>query len=205
MSFALFFFPSTQAPKLIRAPELGLTPTFNTWAQVTFLHMYMLTVRLRYFPPEYAPIWLQHLHDHFFYEAEHRMTIFHGLSSRTIRNKYLKDLYNQWLGVQGAYDEGLVRGDAVLAAAVWRNVFKADENVDWRDVALVVGFMRRGLRGLDRAKDQTIVGAMVRFGSPMSEMAVVEEPSAGLSEAFGAEDDDEMAKFVEEIKKAVKA
>lgn len=167
--------------------------------------MYLLTVRLRYFPPEFAPIWLQHLHDHFFYEAEHRMTIFHGLSSRTIRNKYLKDLYNQWLGVQGAYDEGLVRGDAVLAAAVWRNIFKADDDVDWTKVALVVGFMRRGLRGLDRAKDQTLVAAMIKFGSPMSEMAIVEEEAPELKEALSSMDEKDLAEFEEETTRATAA
>jgi len=162
--------------------------------------MYLLTVRIRYFPPDYAPLWLQHLHDHFFYEAEHRMTIFHGLSSRTIRNKYLKELYNQWRGVQGAYDEGLVKGDAVLGAAVWRNVFKGNEDVDWRRVALVVGFMRRGLRGLDRAHDRTVVGGLIKFGSPMSEMAVVEKHSKGIKEPFGTVDEDLLKKFIEQGK-----
>ncbi len=159
--------------------------------------MYLITVRLRYFPPEYAQTWLQHFHDHFFYEAEHRMTIFHGISSRSIRNRYLKDLYNQWRGVLGAYDEGLIKGDAVLATAVWRNIFKAKDDVDWRNVGLVVSFMRRALRALDRAHDRAIVGAMLKFGNPMSEMALVQKPSGGMKEPFGREDEEDLKRYLE--------
>lgn len=132
------------------------------------------------------------------------MTIFHDISSRGVRNRYLKELYNQWRGVQGAYDEGLIRGDAVLAAAVWRNIFKADDNVDWRHVALVVSFMRRSLAGLDRAKDQTIVGAMVKFGSPMSETAVVDEPSKLMDEPFGPRDEEDLQKLLKDLEDAPK-
>ena len=42
-----------------------------------------------------------------------------------------------------------MQGDAVLAGAVWRNLFKGDENVDWTKVAKVVAFMRKSLQELD--------------------------------------------------------
>ncbi|KAK5141201.1 Serine carboxypeptidase 3, partial [Cryomyces antarcticus] len=66
------------------------------------------------------------------------MATYHGMVARGTRNKYLKDLFIQWRGVLAAYDEGLIRGDAVMAAAVWRNVFKGDENVDAEKLALIV-------------------------------------------------------------------
>lgn len=162
------------------------------------LHMYLLTVRLRYFPQQYSTLWLQHLHDHFFYEAEHRMTIFHGISARGVRNKYLKDLYDQWRGVTAAYDEGLIRGDAVLAAAVWRNVFKAREDVDWTKVALVVSFMRRGLRALDKAQDRQIVGGLVRFASPGTEAAMVGAESEWMKKSFGPEDEEALQGYLKQ-------
>lgn len=37
----------------------------------------------------------------------------------------MKDMLEQYRGSVAAYDEGLVSGDAVLAAAIWRNVFGA--------------------------------------------------------------------------------
>ena len=148
---------------------LGLTPTFNTWAQITFLHMYLLTCRLRCFPPSHAPTWHQHLLDHFFYTAEDRMVTTHNIAVRSVRNKYLKDLFVQWRGLTAGYDEGIVRGDAVLATAVWRNVFKADENVDFRGVGEVVSYIRGVLKGLDEMPDESIAGGEVVFGSPGSE------------------------------------
>jgi len=168
------------------------------------LHMYIITVRLRYFPASYSGIWMQHLTDHFFYEAEHRMTIFHQMQSRGIRNRYLKGLFDQWRGVQGAYDEGLIRGDAVLAAAVWRNVFQGKDEVDWARVALVVSFMRRGISALDRASDKVVVGGLIRFGSPLAQGETVEENSEGMERPFSQEDEEAMAKFLEEIKMAKK-
>ncbi|KAL6717049.1 Serine carboxypeptidase 3 [Lecanora helva] len=160
---------------------LNLTPTFMTWAQITFLHMYLLTVRLRMFPPAHAPTWHQHLLDHFFYTAEERMVTTHNMAARSIRNKYLKDLFVQWRGLLAAYDEGLVRGDAVLATAVWRNVFKAGglkkgdaggaggNVVDWRGLGDVVSYMRGVLKGLEGIGDEKIATGEVEFGDPGTE------------------------------------
>ncbi|KAL2842955.1 hypothetical protein BJY01DRAFT_216144 [Aspergillus pseudoustus] len=130
--------------------ELGLMPTFSTWSQITFLHMYLLTVRLRALPSRDSfQTYSRHLIDHFSHNAEHRMDVLHGLTSRSIRNKFLKDLFIQWRGVLAAYDEGLIKGDAVLGAAVWRNLWKASytspdgKEIDWEKVACVVAYMRR--------------------------------------------------------------
>jgi hypothetical protein len=105
-------------------------PTFNSWAQVTMLHMYCLTARLRCFPAAHAPTWQQHLVDHFFHDAERRMAVAHRIVARSLRTRYLKDLHGQFRGALAAYDEGLCRGDAVLAAALWRNVLGAGANLD---------------------------------------------------------------------------
>ena len=135
--------------------------------------MYLITCRLRCFPPLNAPIWHQHLLDHFFYIAEERMVVTHNIAAKSIRNKYLKDLFVQWRGLQAGYDEGLVRGDAVLATAVWRNVFKANDDVDFRGVGQVVSYIRGGLKDLDEMSDESIAGGVVEFGSPGSERDVV--------------------------------
>lgn len=150
--------------------DLGLSPTFNTWAQVTFLHMYALTVRMRAFPAMHVSTWHQHLLDHFFYNAEERMISSHRISARSVRNKYLKDLFVQWRGLTAAYDEGLARGsDAVLATAVWRNVFKADEEIDLRSLGLVVSYLRGTLKGLESIEDESIAGGRVVFGDLASQ------------------------------------
>lgn len=144
--------------------DLGLIPTFSTWSQITFLHMYLLTVRLRALP-SYSSFqtYSRHLIDHFSHNAEHRMDVLHGFTSRTIRNKFLKDLFIQWRGVLAAYDEGLVKGDAVLGAAVWRNLWKASQNgpdgkeLDWSKIARVVAYMRRVTSELSRVNEADLI------------------------------------------------
>lgn len=147
--------------------DLGLLPTFSTWSQVTFLHMYLLTVRLRALPfPDSVRTHSRHLFDHFSHNAEHRMVVLHGLTSRPIRNKYLKDLFIQWRGILAAYDEGLVKGDAVLGAAVWRNIWKASptgpdgKEIDWTKVACVVSYMRRVLVELSKVEEADLIFAI---------------------------------------------
>ncbi|KAL8732031.1 MAG: hypothetical protein Q9166_002983 [cf. Caloplaca sp. 2 TL-2023] len=154
--------------------DLGLTPTFSVWAQITFLHMYILTVRLRAFPAAHAPSWHQHLLDHFFYSAEDRLSFEHNIQARSIRNKYLKDLFAQWRGLLAGYDEGLVKGDAVLATAVWRNVFGGREDVDLVGLGEVVSYMRGVLKGLDGMKDEVVADGEIEFGSPGSQRGLVE-------------------------------
>lgn len=164
--------------------DLGLPPTFSTWSQVTMLHMYFLSARFRCFEAHIAQPWQQHLLDHFFYDAENKMTINHGMHARGTRNKYLKDLFVQWRGVLAAYDEGLFKGDAVLAAAVWRNIFKANEEVDVRKLAQIVSYMRRTLKGLDGVPDETIMRAQLEFGSPASEISLVKQKSPMMDLPF---------------------
>lgn len=149
------------------------------------LHMYVLTTRIRCFPAAASPqTYLQHLLDHFFYDAENRMTVNHNMHARATRNRYLKDLFIQWRGLLVAYDEGLVKGDAVLAAAVWRNVFKGDEEVDVRKVAIVVSYLRRTLKGLEGVSDETLQMGEVVFGDPEREAVLVGQRSPMMSLPF---------------------
>jgi len=158
--------------------DLGLTPTFMNWAHISFIHMYMLQVRFRMLPKTHAPIWIQHLTNHAFYGAEDRLVIWHQLNSNSLRQKYLKDMFAQWRAVLLSYDEGLVKGDAVLAAAVWRNVFAGREDVDFEKLAQIVGYMRRELRRLDMASDEEVVNGQWKFsGDPSDEEKIVKMPS----------------------------
>lgn len=168
---------------------MGLDVTFNTWAQVVFLHMYLLTVRLRMFPAEHAGVWHQNLLDHFFYAAEDRMAVWHGMTARGVRNKYLKDLWLQWRGLLLSYDEGLIKGDAVLATAVWRNLFRGKEGVDVGDLAVVTAYMRRELAGLAGVGDEVLAEGRVVFGGPGEvARAVAGRESQWMRKSFSSED-----------------
>jgi cytochrome b pre-mRNA-processing protein 3 len=154
--------------------ELGLPPTFSTWSQVTMLYLYILFARLRCFPADAAQPWQQHLLDHFFGDAENRMIMNHNMQARGVRTRYLKDLFIQWRGLLAAYDEGLVKGDAVLAAAVWRNIFKANQDVDIRALAQIVAYTRRLSSHLDTISDEDfILGGLEFATNPSSEKELV--------------------------------
>lgn len=148
------------------------------------LHVYLFAVRFRHFPPAHAPSWQQHLLDHFFFDAEQRMITLHRITAQSARNRYLKDLFVQYRGAMAAYDEGLSKGDAVLATALWRNVFAADEEVDLRWLACVVGYVRRTLRALEIIKDEDIAGGLVRFAEPGKNMSLVKVRSRWLDRGF---------------------
>ena len=97
----------------------------------------------------------------------------HEMDARMVRSKYLKDLFIQWRGVLAAYDEGLVKGDAVLAAAVWRNIFKGSEDVKGVDLAMVVSYLRREVANVGRMSDEEIARGAITFADPNSEKSVV--------------------------------
>ncbi|KAK7538565.1 ubiquinol-cytochrome C chaperone-domain-containing protein [Phyllosticta citribraziliensis] len=173
--------------------ELGLTPTFNTWAQVTFLHMYILTTRIRLFPAEHAPTWHQNLIDHFFYEAEKRMVKWHNIAASGIRNKYMHDLHIQWRGLVTAYDEGLVKGDAVLATALWRNMWKA-EKIDPRGLAILVNYVRANVFKLDKSNDGMVLSGFEFDASALREPKLVDKESPWLKKPFEEETEEKEKK-----------
>lgn len=157
---------------------LGLQPNFSNWAQITFIHMYMLQVRFRMFPQSHAPVWIQHLTNHAFYAAEDRLVVWHKFTANSLRQKNLKDMFSQWRAVLLSYDEGLMKGDAMLAAAVWRNLLSSKEDVDFEKLAQIVAYMRRELKRLDNATDDEVANGLWKFsGDPGEEAALVRTPS----------------------------
>ncbi|KAH0538152.1 hypothetical protein FGG08_005260 [Glutinoglossum americanum] len=165
--------------------ELHLPPTFSTWSQLTILHIHLLTTHLRRLPPAHFPTYHRHLLDHFFHDAENRMLVNHHITAGSIRSRYLKDLFVQYRGAVAAYDEGFARGsDAVLAAALWRNLWAARPDVDWWGLAVVVSYVRRVVKGLEGVGLEDL-GAGMRFGEPGVEGKVVDRRSKLWDEGFG--------------------
>lgn len=158
--------------------DFGLLPTFSTWSQVTMLHVYLIVVRLRCLEKNAWQAWQTQLVNHFFLHAEELMEVNHGMKSRMVRSSHLNSLFQTWRGVILAYDEGLVKGDAVMAAAVWRNVFRSREDVDMRHVAAIVAWMRLTLRSLDQMLEPSLLyhGAGVFKTQPSAQLRVVDEP-----------------------------
>ena len=116
------------------------------------------------------------------------MAVWHNISARGARNKYLKDLSQMWRGVLLSYDEGVIKGDAVLAGAVWRNVFKGDENADIEDIAVVTALLRGQLRMLDRLSDADIGAGRVEFQDPAKYKMLVSRESPMMKKGFSNEE-----------------
>ncbi|KHN99569.1 Ubiquinol-cytochrome c chaperone, CBP3 [Metarhizium album ARSEF 1941] len=131
----------------------GLQPSFSTWSHVTMLRLYLLQARVRCFERDVFRNWQQQLVDHFFFDCEKKMHVDHSITSSALRQRYLKDIFVQWRGLLLAYDEGLIKGDAILASAVWRNLFKGAPEADPRALCAIVGWMRSSLASLEAASD----------------------------------------------------
>lgn len=96
------------------------------------------------------------------------------MQAHSVRNKYLKDLLMQWRGLLAGYDEGLAKGeDAVLATALWRNIFNADEDVDLTLLGAVVSYTRGVLAGLEQMEDKALATGDLSFGDPASQLEEV--------------------------------
>lgn len=147
------------------------------------LRMYVLVARARCLEPEAYQSWYHQLLNHFFFDCERMMDINHGLTAKSQRQRFLKDLFVQWRGLLASYDEGIARGDAVLASAVWRNLYKAKEDVDYRNVAAVVSWMRATLWDLERMKDEDLVIGKDLFRKSLeSQFHVVDTQIGGVKD-----------------------
>lgn len=144
------------------------------------LHMWLLVIRLRCLETNAWQAWQKALVDHFFNDAEAKMGDMHGMTSRMVRSRYLSTLFEVWRGVIMSYDEGLMKSDAVLAAAVWRNLYKSKADVDMRHVAAIVSWIRRVAQTLDQTDDAAFMygGAQNYLLEPVAVFESASEPSS---------------------------
>ena len=63
----------------------------------------------------------------FFGDVEARMKNSYGVKKSGQVDKYARDTLHRYHGAILAYDEGLLRGDAALASAIWRNFMNAGD------------------------------------------------------------------------------
>ena len=140
--------------------------------------MYMLQVRFRMLKESYARTWSQEFRSLVFCAAEDRLVVWHKFNANSLRQKHLKDMFSQWRAVLLSYDEGLMKGDAMLAAAIWRNLMGAKEDIDFQKLAQIVGYMRRELKRLENATDDEVVDGLWKFkGDPGEEASLVKQSS----------------------------
>ena len=106
--------------------ECGLPQSYTSWMQITNLHVWLLSVRFRSLPAPLGKSYIQEMINHYFIHSEGLMRGRYGVKQGRLIKGYMRDQLYQYHGANMGYDEGLISGsDAVLAAAVWRNIFGA--------------------------------------------------------------------------------
>lgn len=133
---------------------LGLEPSFAQWFQITVLHTWLLTVRMRAMPFKYGRNYQQKLIDRFFSDMELRLTNEMNVNSGRIRDQYLREFHTQLRGAVLAYDEGFATDDVTLGYAVWRNLFNARQDIDYLSLESVVKYIRMQLYVLSKLSDR---------------------------------------------------
>jgi cytochrome b pre-mRNA-processing protein 3 len=94
--------------------------------QITNLHIWLLSVRFRSLPAPLGKAYIQEIVNHYFIHSESLMRGRYHIKQNRLIKGYMRDMLYQYHGANMGYDEGLISGsDAVLAAAVWRNLFGA--------------------------------------------------------------------------------
>ncbi|KAG0144557.1 hypothetical protein CROQUDRAFT_672321 [Cronartium quercuum f. sp. fusiforme G11] len=141
-----------EVEKAFWVSECGLPDSFQSWFQVTQLHMWLLTVRLRAMRQPLGNVYVQELVNHAFIDTEHRIRAPpHKVTKSTLVKGYMRTMLHQHYGAQTGLDWALVSeddSDAFLAAAVWRNIFGAE----WgRGMGGVKGLFKNG--GGDETKE----------------------------------------------------
>ncbi|CAJ0748139.1 3069_t:CDS:2 [Entrophospora sp. SA101] len=113
--------------------KCDLPDSFQTWFQITLLHVWILMVRCR--SEVGGRVYIQQLVNHFFDDSDWR-----------IRN--IHDLLSQFKGAIMSYDEGMCKDDPVLAAALWRNILVTEGTAE--NIAYLVEYVRLELQKLDK-------------------------------------------------------
>lgn len=142
----------------LRIPELhsaGLPDTMQVWFSLTTLHTWMAIVRLRSMDLSLEPKnHIQQFAALFFNDCEERMVNV-GLTKGSLVNSALKDFLAQFYGSMLAYDESVFHSDAMLGAAIWRNVFQGSD-VEPELVFKYVMIVRKNLQSLDNTSDEKV-------------------------------------------------
>ncbi|CAH8623265.1 unnamed protein product [Dicrocoelium dendriticum] len=139
--------------------RLNLPDNFQSWFSLTTLHIWMCLVRLRQEGVE-GQLLKRTFVNLFWLDLRSRMRTFKIL--RKIHSQ-VSVFRMQFFGAIFAYDEGfLAHSDALLSAALWRNLFLSSSSVTMEQLELALKYVRKNLAHLDDIPSPTIL----RFGTP---------------------------------------
>ncbi|KYQ88443.1 hypothetical protein DLAC_11148 [Tieghemostelium lacteum] len=155
-SFQIYQTISNQASNISFYKEFNLPINVRSWFVVTLLHVWMVLVRLRK-DGEASKQLSTDIYDRFWDDLGQKIVV-GGINQRFV-GKYLKEFYNTYLGSVVSYDEALF-DDSILANSLWRNYFAMSEDVQPKDLLMMVKYIRYELNHLDKIQNITTTGKL---------------------------------------------
>ncbi|PRP87696.1 hypothetical protein PROFUN_02396 [Planoprotostelium fungivorum] len=148
----------------------NVSPNFMGWFSMNLLHLWMLEVKSRPYGRDGGQ-WRIYYNDHFWKDVESRMLGL-GITNGLILGREKKRLAKLYYGTVVAYDEGLLHGDAMLADALWRNMYHADKDVNPRILDAFVKYIRREIYELEKIpQEEFVYQGSVKWGRPIKAAA----------------------------------
>ena len=153
------------------APLEGDQPldTFHRWFSRTLLHVWLVLVRLRFSPADQkrdADLLAQEVFNKLWTDMEIRITdeLGHTPGKAFVLGKQMKAYSQFYYGSVVAYDEALLGSDALLAEALWRNIFHLDtQHTSPSDLYALTFYLRRQLSSFADKKLDLLANANLSF------------------------------------------
>jgi len=150
-----------QAARKEFSQYLGVKEDFSTRFYLECLHVWMVLVRLRREGNASKQI-RQDVFDRFWQDITKQI---HALGVKPIAlSARVRELQNAFYGAAIAYDYSLGTNDAVLASALYRNVYGHDCKA--RHLLMLTAYVRRELDVIDKMEIQEFLDANWSFGNP---------------------------------------
>lgn len=138
---------------------LGMPDTFNSWHKITELHVWMCAVRMG--NESHTGKFIRNEIVKAFWQDVDKRSSRLGPEVLVGRKKAVGALSDQFRAALFGYDEGFLREDRHLAAAIWRHFFAMDCD-DPQRIELLVYYVRKQIENLEsqdshRLMDEGIV------------------------------------------------
>ena len=162
-----------------RRPEFftlsGVPDTLDGRFELICLHAFLFLHRLKREAPPAAELG-QAFFDAMFADFDRSLREL-GTGDLSV-GREVKKMAQGFYGRIQAYEEGLQNGDAVLAAALGRNLFGTSPSAPASAIASMASYLRREAARLRREDRQQLLAGQVSFGSPPEDAAAVTEAAS---------------------------
>jgi len=173
-------------------------PEYIVWMRIMVLHIWILNVRLRIEDQKFSDSYEQKIIDYYWKDIEDGLMNEAKVQHPVIALKYSKEHALNYKGYMAAFDIGLYDGDAMLAEAIWRNMYEMKEDVPIEEIGEIVRYIRREIHNLHQLDRNTIERGVLNWGPPpfCTNSDVQEEKTETIP---GNSSDLENEKFLNEI------